>query len=114
MSRYIDIEPYEKDGWYLQKRYHNSYGEVIKTTPLISIPTAEAKPIKHGVIELTYEEYGELCSFALANEQKHGEWLIDKSGSPMCSKCGTLLDEAQKPSRYCPNCGAKMDGGENG
>ena len=45
-------------------------------------------------------------------KQEHGEWLIDKSKSLMCSKCGTLLDEFQKPSRYCPHCGAKMDGGE--
>ena len=71
-------------------------------------PTADAEP-KRGTITLTYEEYGELCSYALADEQNHGEWLIDKSGSLMCSKCGTLLDEAQKPSRYCPNCGARMD-----
>lgn len=41
MSRYIDIEPYEKDGWYLQKRYRNEHCEVVKTTPLISVPTAE-------------------------------------------------------------------------
>ena len=41
MSRYIDIEPYEKDGWYLQKYYHNEYCEVVKTTPLISVPTAD-------------------------------------------------------------------------
>lgn len=76
-------------------------------------PTIEAEPTKHGTITLTYEEYGELCSYALADEQNHGEWLIDKSGALMCSKCGTLLDEAQKPSRYCPNCGKRMDGGEN-
>ena len=68
----------------------------------------EVEPIKHGTVTLTYEEYGELCSYALAYEKNHGEWLIDKSGSLMCSKCGTLLDEAQKPSRYCPNCGASM------
>lgn len=71
-------------------------------------PTIEAEPVKHGAITLTYEEYGELCSYALADEQKHGEWFIDKSGSLMCSKCGTLLDEFQKPSRFCPNCGADM------
>ena len=41
MSRYIDIEPYEKDGWYLQKTYYGTYGAGVKTTPLISIPTAE-------------------------------------------------------------------------
>jgi len=80
----------------------------------MAIEALKTEPIKHGIIELTYEEYGELCSYAFADEQKHGEWLIDKSGSLMCSKCGTLLDEAQKPSRYCPNCGARMDGGENG
>ena len=45
MSRYIDIEPYEKDGWYLQKRYHNKYCEVVKTTPLGSVPTAEVEPV---------------------------------------------------------------------
>ena len=39
---------------------------------------------------------------------KHGEWLIDISGLLMCSKCGTFLDEFQKPSRFCPNCGANM------
>ena len=75
----------------------------------VAIKALEAEPIKHGVIELTYEEYGELCSYALTDEPKHGAWIIDKSKSLMCSKCGVLLDEAQKPSRYCPNCGAKMD-----
>ena len=79
----------------------------------MAIDALKAEPIKHGVIELTYEEYGELCSCALADELKHGEWLIDKSGSLMCSKCGTLLDEFQKPSRFCPNCGADMRGGDN-
>lgn len=73
----------------------------------------EAKPVKHGAIELTYEEYAELCSYALADEQNHGEWRIDKSGGLMCSKCGTLLDEGQKPSRFCPNCGADMRGRKN-
>lgn len=41
MSRYIDIEPYEKDGWYLQRQYRNSYGESIVTAPLALVPTAE-------------------------------------------------------------------------
>ena len=37
-----------------------------------AIKALEAEPIKHGVIELTYEEYGELCSYALPDEPKHG------------------------------------------
>lgn len=41
-------------------------------TEIVINNTIEAEPTKHGVIELTYEEYGELCSYALADEPKHG------------------------------------------
>ena len=85
MSRYIDIEPYEKDGWYLQKRYHNSYGEVIKTAPLVSVPTAEAEP-------------------------KHGKWVLNRQGNWACSLCGNDPYHSNMHNmNYCPNCGAKMD-----
>lgn len=90
MSRYIDIEPYEKDGWYLQKHYHNSYGEVIKTTPLVSVPTADAEPVKHG---RWVESWG-------------GKWHS-------CSVCGGIppfnFKGEDLPTDYCPHCGAKMD-----
>lgn len=93
MSRYIDIEPYEKDGWYLQKHYHNSYGEVIKTTPLVSVPTADAKPTKHG------------------------RW-IDKAAEDCyrCSVCEeyTHMEMPRLLYHYCPNCGARMDEVEDG
>lgn len=36
----------------------------------IAIQALKAELIKHGVIELTYEEYGELCSYALAYEAR--------------------------------------------
>lgn len=90
MGRYIDIEPYEKDGWYLQKHYHNSYGEVIKTTPLISVPTAEVKPIKHG------------------------RWICLRDGDNIglyeCSECHKRDIHAKGCNiSYCWNCGAKMD-----
>ncbi len=87
MSRYIDIEPYEKDGWYLQKHYHNSYGEVIKTTPLVSVPTAEAEPTKHG------------------------RWIREPNCWYRCSVCGEHYPSIQGHMTYrcCPNCTAKMD-----
>lgn len=96
MSRYIDIEPYEKDGWYLQKHYHNSFGEVIKTTPLVSVPTAEAEPVKYG------------------------RWIWNKRlGEWYCSNCDRIMTpyiveksegeyEMAQPF-YCGWCGAKMD-----
>ena len=49
-------------------------------------------------------------------EVKHGEWirptkLADMMHDiPHCSLCGEVpCDEG----KYCPNCGAKMDGGKN-
>lgn len=39
--RLIDIEPYEKDGWILQKTEEGHDCTVIKRTPLCCIPTAK-------------------------------------------------------------------------
>lgn len=43
---------------------------------------------------------------------RHGEW-IHKNGEMYCSVCGgeALMDEVYYESPYCPDCGAKMDGG---
>lgn len=44
---------------------------------------------------------------------RHGEWIYDHWCEFKCSECGQLSDS--KPykgkEKYCPNCGAKMDGG---
>ena len=61
-----------------------------------------------GTNEQTHEAVFMAIRALKAEPVKHGEWRIDKSGSLMCSKCKTLLDEGQKPSRFCPNCGADM------
>ena len=49
-------------------------------------------------------------------ERKHGEWLWDTEDIYECSVCGieTRVDEVMgMPTyKYCPNCGAKMDGGK--
>ena len=42
----------------------------------------------------------------------HGEW-IERALRPTCSLCGfsgSLIDAPISPFKYCPNCGAKMDG----
>ena len=46
-------------------------------------------------------------------ELKHGRWRRRaKYGEVYCSECGTLerYTDGNFKSRYCPNCGAKMDG----
>jgi rubrerythrin len=54
-----------------------------------------------------------------AVEVVHGKWaLVEYQSSPFgvdreyqCSICGTPVDDENYRTRYCPNCGAKMDGG---
>ncbi len=43
---------------------------------------------------------------------RHGQWIHDINNLYACSEC--LERETMPPKRlkpYCPNCGAKMDGG---
>ena len=61
-----------------------------------------------------------------AEPVKHGRWIIDYAeGSEIyhahCSECNNEPDRniggdyyIDKLSDYCPNCGAKMDGDNNG
>lgn len=45
----------------------------------------------------------------------HGRWIYDeKAQRPYCSVCkGYFYGATNSPMSYCPNCGAKMDGGDN-
>lgn len=59
-------------------------------------------------------------SLSTIDTVKHGTWqihLMESEGhifgkSMLCSKCGFFWREAlhNKVFKYCPNCGAKMDG----
>ena len=52
---------------------------------------------------------------------KEGEWIEQDYGNSICHKCSVcgknqynvLLEMMQGDYHYCPNCGAKMDGGKN-
>ena len=68
---------------------------------LIHMPTIDAVPVVHG----RWEETGKVFVHSMYD-------LFTK-----CSRCsfGHVRNEYQEPYRYCPNCGAKMDGGaDNG
>ena len=49
----------------------------------------------------------------------HGYWIRDSLFSnefcnvSSCSQCGELVEFLINPPRYCPSCGARMDGGDN-
>ena len=41
---------------------------------------------------------------------RHGKWITKSTGGEYfdcCSECGHI--EWDAPSKYCPNCGARMD-----
>ena len=56
--------------------------------------------------------------FAIINEiptadtERRGEWIPDDYAYYHCSECGYEQDKRECVSPYCPQCGAKMGGGE--
>jgi hypothetical protein len=50
-----------------------------------------------------------------AVEVVHAHWIPDDYYD-ICSHCNNLvvLHDRRKPDRFCRNCGAMMDGGNNG
>lgn len=44
---------------------------------------------------------------------KHGHWIYGEYDIPHCSECGSEV-MPNNISLFCPNCGAKMDGENNG
>lgn len=78
-------------------------------------------------IDLGYREIDDVEQFvkqlpaADVVEVVHGEWIDDKSTiigdliERNCSLCGQRMTSCiEKLMSYCPNCGAKMDGGADG
>ena len=41
----------------------------------------------------------------------HAQWIEDWSGIIICPECKRGYNLITKYTHYCPNCGAKMDGG---
>ena len=64
---------------------------------------------KHKVLE-ALSDYVNKQKGAEVAEVKHGEWEKRGFDGHNCSVCGALNDI---DTNYCPNCGAKMDGGVN-
>ena len=71
--------------------------DIVYKLRIDNAPTVEAEPIKRGRW--------------IRKESKRSYWFE-------CSECGypPPLDKFKREwfSNYCPNCGARMDGGENG
>ena len=71
--------------------------DVIKTAP-----AADVQPVKHG----RWKGYITSAFYGCDDE---GEPIYRDANFNVCSECGrkTVVKE-----KFCPNCGAKMDGGD--
>lgn len=93
MAEYINREEYCEN----YCRCSNEYCDR-QSCPIWKAPAADVEPVVHGRWEGTADGYAD------------GELVYDMWA---CSECGFNADGAEeKPEwKYCPNCGAKMDGG---
>lgn len=73
--------------------YDNNYRLIIPAEAIKAVPAADVVPVVHG------------------------RWEQDANGDWYCTNCGEVVaiyDSGRERTYlkpYCPNCGAKMDGG---
>ena len=68
------------------------FSDMISAYDVIMLPTEDVAPVRHG----------------------HWETNSDRPDSLICSVCKCGFDMwKHDPHNFCPNCGAKMDGGKN-
>ena len=96
MSRLIDADALERDGWQMSRTVRvDKYTMEIQTRKPTDFPTIEPQRMR-------------------------GKWIDQKGGGCCCSECGRYaLDEPDGnfihvavKSNYCPNCGCQMNGDE--
>ena len=49
-----------------------------------------------------------------AVEVVHGRWVFDRPNHYKCSVCDAMWSGVVRFMKFCPDCGAKMDGGAEG
>ena len=86
MNRYINASKLEKDGWTMQRIHKTSLTEMVwETKKPTDFPAADVAEVRHG----------------------RWEFIGGYGYQYRCSVCVTC---AERKTKFCPNCGAKMDG----
>ena len=83
MDDYIKREDVKREAFDLDNNF------VIDLCDVNLIPSADVVPVRHGKWD-AYDRYS--------------QWIMHYK----CSECNAVADDSYK---YCPYCGAKMDGG---
>ena len=83
---------------------------------IVSLWPSSQFVIDDKVIKEYYEKYLKTIPIVDAMSIIHGEWIVCGDGKNvpyLCSHCGKTVPAMlieYYPHKYCPNCGAKMDG----
>ena len=88
------------------KRYHGAiYCFNVFSDNHKEIPYLKAAEVLRGFEEIPAADVSPV---------RHGRWRCHGDcGVTECSVCGWSIEEYVGDYAYCPNCGAKMDGGTN-
>jgi len=66
--------------------------------------------------EEVVEKWNKIMPAADVEEVRHGRWIKTDPGNDTlfatCSQCNYPVDWWRGKTKYCPNCGARMDGDE--
>ena len=102
------------------------YKSMEQTVNKLTKALADAEPTEEQVKEycrkrclviVTSELFNEMKARWSAEPVRHGHW-IEEIGMFLCSECGdswgTETEEMVRSFNYCPNCGAKMRGDNDG
>lgn len=102
----VDPENDGSDGTtpvYLEQNYSNNEIESI----LWEVPAADVEPVRHGRWE--GHSHSRYCGIDADGEPVYRDGVVYYCSNPKCRR-KTVVKE-----NFCPNCGAKMDGGtDNG
>ena len=103
--RLVDMDEVEKS-WELELRanFSDDYGKGFRAglTAVIRHPAIEVEPVKRG-------RWDEIPNRYMSVSGKDGSY---SGHATSCSVCHEVNPNAFK-TNYCPNCGAKMDGGDD-
>lgn len=106
-KRLIDVDTLtdtiEDIDWY----HVNKKGELVAgANPANNTPLYKAEDIYRAMLNAPAID---------AEEVVHGRWVEDTATDMIaCTECGhawNTIDNCTETFNYCPNCGAKMDGG---
>lgn len=93
----------------------------IKNTMTVSLEEFGKKAGEYALDEyeyngLTIRQWADKITSGEYQPVRHGRWRQMDRCEIRCSECGDFspikYDWSEDLTNYCPNCGAKMDGGE--